>query len=72
MLSLGEAKVMTDALSNGSGAKKVRMTPRIKNCIPSSSNLTKIINVLKLAIESTLDQESKEAPLEGEYFKKKN
>ena len=31
-----------------------------------------IINVLKLAIESILDQESKEAPLEGEYFKKKN
>ena len=25
-----------------------------------------------MAIESTLDQESKEASLEGEYFKKKN
>ena len=33
---------------------------------------SKVINVLKLAIESILDQESKEAPLEGEYFKKKN
>ena len=53
-------------------AKKVRETPRTKNCIPSSSYLTGIINVLKLATESTLNQESKEAPLEGEYFKKKN
>ena len=59
-------------LSTESHAKKVRVTPRTKNCIPSSSNLTGIINVLKLAKESTLDQESKEAPLEGEYFKKKN
>ena len=59
-------------LAMGSCAKKVRVTPRIKNCIPSSSNLTGIINVLKLATESTLNQESKEAPLEGEYFKKKN
>ena len=25
-----------------------------------------------MVIESTLDQESKEAPLKGEYFKKKN
>ena len=31
-----------------------------------------VINVLKLAIESILNQESKEAPLEGEYFKKEN
>ena len=31
-----------------------------------------IINVLKLVIESTWDQESKKAPLEGEYFKKEN
>ena len=52
-------------------AKKVRVTLRTKNCIPSLSNLTEIINALKLAIESTLDQESKEALLEGEYFKKK-
>ena len=29
-------------------AKKVRVTPRIKNCIPSSSYLTGIINVLKI------------------------
>ena len=33
---------------------------------------SEVINVWKLAIESTLDQESKEAPLEGEYFKKNN
>ena len=32
---------------------------------------SEVINVLKLAIESTLDQESKEAPLKDEYFKKK-
>ena len=53
-------------------AKKVWVTPRTKNYIPSLSNLTEIINALKLAIESTLDQESKEALLEGEYFKKRN
>ena len=29
-------------------AKKGRVTPRIKNCIPSSSYLTGIINVLKI------------------------
>ena len=53
-------------------AKTVRVTPRTKNCILSSSNLVGIINVLKLVIESTLDQESKKASLEGEYFKKEN
>ena len=42
-------------------AKKVRVTPRTKNCIPSLSNLIGIINVLKLVIEPTLDQESKKA-----------
>ena len=54
-------------------AKKVRVTPRTKNGIPSLSNLTWayiVINVLKLVIEPTLDQESKKALLEGEYFKK--
>ena len=59
-------------LATESCANKVWVTPRTKNCILSSSNLTGIINILKLAIESTLEQESKEAPLEGEYFKKKN
>ena len=66
------AKSWPMPLAMESCAKKVRVTPRTKNCIPSSSNLTGIINVLKLATESTLNQESKEAPLEGEYFKKKN
>ena len=46
-------------LAMESCAKKVRVTPRTKNCIPSSSNLIRIINVLKLVIEPTLDQESK-------------
>ena len=32
---------------------------------------SEVINVFKLVIEPTLDQESKKAPLEGEYFKKK-
>ena len=53
-------------------AKKVQVTPRTKNCIPSSSNLTGIINVLKLVIESTLDQEIRKAMLEDEYIKKEN
>jgi len=72
VLLLQGAKSWPMPLATENCAKKVRVTPRTKNCIPSSSNLTGIINVLKLAIESTLDQESKEALLEGEYFKKKN
>ena len=72
MLTLRGAKSWPMTLAIENCAKKVRVTPRTKNCIPSLSNLTKIINILKLAIESTLDQESKEAPLEGEHFKKKN
>ena len=36
-------------------AKKVRVTPKTKNCIPCSSHLTRIINVLKLVTEPTLD-----------------
>ena len=39
------SKVMADALANESCAKKVQVTPRINNCIPSSSNLTEVINV---------------------------
>ena len=35
-------------LAMESCAKKVQVTPRTKNCIPSSSNLTRIINVLKI------------------------
>ena len=69
MLSLRGAKSWPMPLAMENCAKKVRVTPRTKNCILSSSNLTGIINILKLAIESTLDQESKEAPLKGEYFK---
>ena len=52
-------------------AKKVRVAPRIKSCIPSSSNLTGIINVLKIGVDSLLDQEDKEALLKGEHMKKK-
>ena len=62
-------------LAKESYAKKIRVTPRTKNYIQGSSNLTWayiVINVLKLVIEPTLDQESKKAPLEGEYFKKEN
>ena len=57
-------------LAMESHAKKVWVTPMTKNCIISSSNLVGIINVLKLVIEPTLDQESKKAPLEGEHMKK--
>ena len=70
MLSLRGAKSWPMSLAMENCAKKVRVTPRTKNCIPSSSNLTGIINVLKLVIEPTLDQESKKAPLEGEHMKK--
>jgi len=54
-------------------ANKIRKTPWTKNCVWELSNLTSayiVINVLKLVIEPTLDQESKEAPLEGEHIKK--
>ena len=60
-------------LAKESYANKIRTTPWTKNCVWELSNLTSayiVINVLKLVIEPTLDQESKEAPLEGEYFKK--
>ena len=30
-------------------AKKVRVTLRTKNCVPKSSNLTEIVNVLKIS-----------------------
>ena len=63
---------MVDALEPENCAKKVQVTPRIKNSIPSSCNLTGIINILKLVIEPTLRQESKNAPLEGEHMKKAN
>ena len=49
MISPGEAKVIVDVLGKReSYAKKIRTTPRIKNYIPSSSNLAKNINVLKI------------------------
>ena len=62
-------------LATESYAKKIRTTPWIKNCVWELSNLTRayiVINVLKLVIEPTLDQESKKALLEGGYFKKEN
>ena len=59
---------MTLAMENC--AKKVQVTPRTKNCIPSSSNLTGIINVLKLTIESILDQESEKNLLEVDTLKR--
>ena len=49
VLSLREAKSWPMPLATENCAKKVRVTPRTKNCIPSSSNLTKIINVLKIS-----------------------
>ena len=39
---------MADALATENYAKKVRVTPRIKSYIPSSSNLARNINVLKI------------------------
>ena len=48
MLSLGEAKVVVMSLARESYAKKIRTTPRIKSYIPSSSNLARNINVLKI------------------------
>ena len=48
VLSLGEAKVMADALVKESCAKKVRVTPRTKHYIPSLCNLTGTINVLRI------------------------
>ena len=48
MLSPGEAKVVVDVLSKREYAKKIRTTPRTKNCIPRSSNLARNINVLKI------------------------
>ena len=51
-------------------AKKVRVTPKINNCIPSLSNLTRIINVWRLVVDSLSDRESEKAPLEGEHMKK--
>ena len=72
MLSLGEAKSWPLPLATEGCAKKVRVTPIAKNCISSSSNLTEIINILKLVIEPTLRQENKNASLEGEHMKKDN
>ena len=70
MLSLRGAKSWPMPLAKENCAKKVRVTPRTKNCIPSSRNLTGIINVLKIVEESLSDQESEKAPLEGEHRKK--
>ena len=66
-------KSLSMSLARGSYAKKIETTPWTKNCVWELSNLTWayiVINVLKLVIEPTLDQESKKAPLEGEHMKK--
>jgi len=52
VLSPREVKVTADALSKAQYAKKIRTTPRTKNCIPSSSNLTKTVNALKIFYKS--------------------
>ena len=72
MLSLREAKSWSMPLTMENYAKKVRVTLRIKSCIPSSSNFTRIINVLKIGSRFFSDQGHKEAPLDGEHMRKKN
>ena len=59
-------------LAMESCAKKVWVTPRTKNCIPSLSNLTRIINVLKIGSTILSDQEIHQVSLEGGYFRKEN
>ena len=44
---LGKQKSWLMPLAMENHAKKVRVTPRTKNCIPSLSNLIGIMNVLK-------------------------
>ena len=45
---LGKKKSLPMPLAKERLAKKIWTTPRTKNCISSSSNLTGIINVLKI------------------------
>ena len=45
---LEKQKSLSMSLARESYAKKIRTTPRTKNCTPSSSNLTGIIHVLKI------------------------
>ena len=52
-------------------AKKVQVIPRTKNCIPSLSNLTRIINVLKIGGRISFWQEVRQASSKGGYFKKR-
>jgi len=66
------SKVMADTLAMENCTKKVRVTPRTKSCIPSSSNLTESLMFWRWVVDSFLDQEDKEALLEGEYFKQEN
>ena len=49
-------------------AKKVRVTPRIKSYIPSSSNLARNINVLKIVEEFSSDQEIRQDFIERWIF----
>ena len=53
-------------------AKKVRVTPSIKNYILSLCNLTETINILRIGGRIPSDQEIRLASLEGGYFKKEN
>ena len=62
------SKVMTDALATENYAKKVRVTPRIKSYIPSSSNLARNINVLKIVEEFSSDQEIRQDFIERWIF----
>ena len=74
VLSLGKAKVV-DVFSKRVMLRRFKRHHGLRIVVWELSNLiwaSEVINVLKLTIESILDQESKEAPLEGEYFKKKN
>ena len=65
---LGKQKSWSMPLATENHAKKVRVTPRTKNCISGSSNLTRINK--RLVVESSSDQEIHQAPLEGEHMKK--
>ena len=58
-------------LATKNHAKKVRVTPRTKSCIPISSNLAENVNVLKIGGRISFWQEVRQASSEGGYFKKR-
>ena len=72
MLSLRGAKSWPMPLATENCAKKVRVIPRTKNCIPSSSNLTRILNVLKFGSRISFWPRDSSGFIGREYFKKKN